>query len=79
MVMKKLKPMNSPKSQIEKTKVNRTNKVWSPEEEEKVWELYKKGYGFKGIASILGRTSYGVSKHITSMKKQKAKVKVTSE
>lgn len=71
--MKKLNPMNSGNNKVVKSKINRTNKSWTPEEEQQAWEYYKKGYSFKGIASIMGRTFNGVSSKIMELRQEKKK------
>lgn len=48
---------------------------WTEEEEMRLWELYKRRYALKGIASILGRTKGSVDSKIREIKLRKQQQK----
>ena len=49
-------------------------KKWTPEEETKLKELWRKNFSIKAICTILGRTNDSVEKHLSKMRKFRHKV-----
>ena len=43
-------------------------KKWTPEEETKLKELWRKNFSIKAICTILGRTNDSVKKHLVKMR-----------
>ena len=51
-----------------------TYKKWTPVEETKLKELWKKNFSIKAICTILGTTNDSVEKHLAKMRKVSHKV-----
>ena len=49
-------------------------KKWTPGEEAKLKELWRKNFSIKAICTILGRTNDSVEKHLAKMRKVRYKV-----
>ena len=49
-------------------------KKWTPEEETKLKELWRKNFNIKAICTILGRTNDSVKHHLVKMRQIRHKV-----
>ena len=49
-------------------------KKWTPEEETKLKELWRKNFSIKAICTILGKIDDSVEKHLARMRKVRHKV-----
>ena len=54
-------------------------KKWTPEEETKLKELWRKNFSIKAICTILGRTNDSVEKHLARMRQAHHKAQVLKE